>query len=505
MLIEYFVPLPGENCEGAFLVAIEKRSVAAALRCENCCLRKHSRRALRTDDQFEEEQCAVRQSRHIGLHQADFVRRPLSEIAKMARASELVLVINCGSSSLKFSVIPATGGKPVLNGLAECLGLPDARLVVKSAATKTATSLDCGGHAEALTAILEVLGGQGLLDQIGAVGHRVVHGGEHFSDSVLITREVIADIEAVSALAPLHNPANLQGIRVCMQGLPSVPQIAVFDTAFHQTMPPAAFTYAIPQRLYREQRVRRYGFHGTSHRYVAREAVGLLRLDPGDHGIVIAHLGNGASATAVRNGESVDTTMGMTPLEGLVMGTRSGDIDFGAVSYIARSTDLSLDDVDAMLNKQSGLLGISELSSDCRTLEQAAKAGHAGASLALDVFVHRLARHIGGLAASLHRFDGLVFTGGIGENSTLIRARTIESLGVFGLTLDEDANSRTMGGSSGRISRSRRPMACVIPTDEEGLISSDAAKIAGLLSMQNASPPFLRSEAAGAPAVATFA
>jgi acetate kinase len=423
----------------------------------------------------------------------------------MARASELVLVINCGSSSLKFSVIPATGGKPVLNGLAECLGLPDARLVIKSAASNTGTSLDGGGHAEALTAILESLGELNLLDQIGAVGHRVVHGGERFTESVLLTPEIVADIEAVSPLAPLHSPANILGIRVCMQGLPKVPQIAVFDTAFHQTMPPAAFTYAIPQRLYRDQRVRRYGFHGTSHRYVAGEAVGLLRLDPQDHGIIIAHLGNGASATAVRNGESVDTSMGMTPLEGLVMGTRSGDIDFGAVAYIARTTDLALDDVDAMLNKQSGLLGISELSSDCRTLEQAANAGHAGAILALDVFVHRLARHIGGLAASLHRFDGLVFTGGIGENSALIRARTIESLGVFGLTLDEEANARTKGGCAGRISRSRRPVAFVIPTDEEGLISSDAAAIAGLQSMRPAPPSFVELETGGSPAPATAA
>jgi acetate kinase len=296
----------------------------------------------------------------------------------------------------------------------------------------------------------------------------VVHGGERFTDSALLTPAVLADIEAVSALAPLHNPANLLGIHACMKRLPSIPQVAVFDTAFHQTMPAAAFTYAVPQRLYRDNGVRRYGFHGTSHRYVARETV--------------AHLGNGASATAVKNGMSVDTTMGMTPLEGLVMGTRSGDIDFGAVAYIARATTLALEDVDGMLNKQSGLLGISELSSDCRTLEQAAKTGHAGAGLALDVFVHRLARHIGGLAASLHRFDAVVFTGGIGENSALVRAMTIARLGVFGFTLDEQANARTVGGCSGRISSSRRPAAVVIPTDEEGMISRDAAAIAGLVS-----------------------
>jgi acetate kinase len=399
----------------------------------------------------------------------------------MAHASKLVLVINSGSSSLKFAVIPALGGKPLVTGLAECLGLADARLVVKSGETKIPSSLDGGGHDAALATILRYLDAESLLDRVAVVGHRVVHGGERFTASALVTSEVLTDLEPVSALAPLHGPANLLGIRACMRSLPSVPQVVVFDTAFHQTMPPAAFTYAIPQRLYRDQGVRRYGFHGTSHRYVAGRAVGLLDLDPQDHGLVIAHLGNGASATAVSNGLSVDTTMGMTPLEGLVMGTRSGDIDFGAVAHIARTTHLGLDELDTMLNKQSGLLGISELSSDCRTLEQAAKSGHAGAILALDVFVHRLARHIGGLATSLNRFDALVFTGGIGENSALVRAKTIERLRVFGFTLNPDANERMVGGRSGKISRSRRPTAAVIPTDEEGLIANDAATIVGLV------------------------
>jgi acetate kinase len=399
----------------------------------------------------------------------------------MAHASELVLVINSGSSSLKFAVIPALGGKPLVTGLAECLGLPDARLVVKSTEAKTESSLDGGAHDAALATILRHLDAVKLLNRVAVVGHRVVHGGERFTASALVTPEVLADIEAVSTLAPLHGPANLLGIVACMKSLPSVPQVVVFDTAFHQTMPPAAFTYAIPQRLYRDQGVRRYGFHGTSHRYVAGQAVGLLELDPRDHGLVIAHLGNGASATAVRNGLSVDTTMGMTPLEGLVMGTRSGDIDFGAVAHIARTTNVGLDELDTMLNKQSGLLGISELSSDCRTLEQAAKEGHAGAILAIDVFVHRLARHIGGLAASLNRFDALVFTGGIGENSALVRAKTIEHLRAFGFTLDGDANERMFGGRTGRISSSHGPIAAVIATDEEGLIANDAATIVGLL------------------------
>jgi acetate kinase len=412
----------------------------------------------------------------------------------MEAGYELVLVINSGSSSLKFSVIPAIGGKPLVAGLAECLGLPDARLAVKSPKAKSVKSLEGAGHDAALAAILRYLDKHKLLDRIVVVGHRVVHGGERFTASALVTPQVLADIEAVSALAPLHNPANLLGIRACMQVMPSVPQVVVFDTAFHQTMRPAAFTYAIPHRLYREQGVRRYGFHGTSNRYVARRAVKSLQLDPHNHGIIIAHLGNGASATAVCNGASVDTTMGMTPLEGLVMGTRSGDIDFGAVSHIARTTDLSLDDIDVMLNKQSGLLGISELSSDCRTLEQAAKSLHAGAILALEVFVHRLARHIGALATSLDHFDALVFTGGIGENSAFVRAKTIESLRVFGFTLNSKANERIIGGRAGRISRSRRPTSVVIPTDEEGLIASDAASIVGLLpaeDFQGKSPELL--------------
>jgi len=316
---------------------------------------------------------------------------------------------------------------------------------------------------------------------VRAVGHRVVHGGERFKQSALITPSVLTDIEACSSLAPLHNPANLLGIRTALQKLPGVPQVAVFDTAFHQSMPPEAYLYGLPQAYYRDYGIRRYGFHGSSHRYVAEETVEALHLDPADHGIVIAHLGNGASATAVLNGRSVDTTMGMTPLEGLVMGTRSGDIDFGAAAYIARTTGLGLDGVDAMLNKQSGLLGISELSSDCRTLEQAAKSGHVGAKLALDVFVHRLARHVGGLATSLNRFDALVFTGGIGENSALVRAMTIERLSVLGFTLDADANARMVGGLSGRITHSRRPTAAVIPTNEEGLIAHDAASLVGLL------------------------
>jgi acetate kinase len=307
----------------------------------------------------------------------------------------------------------------------------------------------------------------------------VVHGGERFTGSVVVTPEVIADIEACSALAPLHNPAALLGLRVALKRLASIPHVAVVDTAFHQTMAPEAFLYALPMSLYRDHAVRRYGFHGTSHRFVAQETVALLDLDPQDHGLVIAHLGNGASATAVQDGRSVDTSMGMTPLEGLVMGTRSGDIDAGAVLHIMRTSGLGADAMDALLNKQSGLLGLSELSNDCRELEAAAADGHAGAQLALDVFAHRLARCIGGLATNLRRLDAVVFTGGIGENSVRLRAMTLARLGPLGLTLDSAANARLTGGVGGVISVSAAtPRAVVVATNEEWMIACDTAQLA---------------------------
>jgi acetate kinase len=398
----------------------------------------------------------------------------------MTDSSRLVLVVNCGSSSLKFMILPVSGGSPVVSGIAERLGLSDPQLVVKEDGAKTVVAMQGADHAAALAAVLAYLDRKALLDRVGVVGHRVVHGGERFTESALATPQVLADIEEVSALAPLHNPANLAGIRACLAGLPSVPQAVVFDTAFHQTLAPEAYAYAVPQELYREHGVRRYGFHGTSHRYVAGETVRLLGLPAKDHGLVVAHLGNGASATAVLDGRSVDTTMGMTPLEGLVMGTRSGDIDVGAVAQVGRVTGRDLGAMEAFLNKESGLLGLSGLSSDCRTLEAAAQQGHAGALLALDVFAHRLARLVGGLATSLRRFDALAFTGGIGENSARVRAMTLNRLAIFGFELDEQANAACFGGRAGRISRGSGPIAIVVPTDEESLIAADAARLAGL-------------------------
>ncbi|MBV5262660.1 acetate/propionate family kinase [Pinisolibacter aquiterrae] len=398
----------------------------------------------------------------------------------MSHSPRLVLVVNSGSSSLKFTVLPAGGGAAILSGVAECLGLAEARLIVKENGVKTIVDLVRGDHAEALATLFAHLDEDALLDRVAVIGHRVVHGGERFTESVLVTPRVIADIEAVSALAPLHNPAALIGLCACLEALPGVPQVAVFDTAFHQTMPRAAWTYALPQALYRDHGIRRYGFHGTSHRCVSARAVDLLGLDPDDHGIVVAHLGNGASATAVLDGRSVDTTMGLTPLEGLVMGTRSGDLDVGVVAHLARVGGRSLAEIETLLNKESGLLGLSGLSSDCRTLEAAADEGHPGAILALEVFVHRLARHIGGLATSLPRLDAVVFTGGIGENSSRIRAMTLARLAAFGFDLDETSNVTCVGGREGRISRGGPPVAVVVPTDEEGLIAADAARLAGI-------------------------
>ncbi|MCP9759538.1 acetate kinase [Aquitalea sp. S1-19] len=395
-------------------------------------------------------------------------------------SQSLILVINCGSSSLKFGLFPVGAEEPTLSGLAECLGDADSRVVFKADGKKSTLAIAGGAHDQALEAVIEHIRARGELDSVVAVGHRVVHGGERFHASALITPEVETAIEACAALAPLHNPANLLGIRVVRACLPALPQVAVFDTAFHQTMPRAAYLYALPMKLYRDHGVRRYGFHGTSHRFVAEAAVAELGLDAADHGIVIAHLGNGASAAAIKNGASVDTTMGMTPLEGLVMGTRSGDVDPGSLAYIGEKLGLDLAGIDKLLNKESGLLGLSELSNDCRTLEEAAAEGHEGSIVALEVFAHRLARHIGGLATSLDRLDAVVFTGGIGENSDKLRAMTLAKLSAFGIEVDAEANARCTRGTAGVISRGNGPKAMVINTNEEFVIACDTAELAGI-------------------------
>jgi propionate kinase len=400
----------------------------------------------------------------------------------MSIASQ-VLVINCGSSSLKFSLIPIADGEPVLSGLAEKLGLDEARITFKDqSGHKSAQTLPEANHLSALKVLFDELNQRHLLPAVKAIGHRVAHGGSEFKHSVALNAQVIEKISALCGLAPLHNPANLLGIEAAMALLPAVPQVAVFDTAFHQTLAPEAYTYAIPLEYRERYQVRRYGFHGTSHRYIAAEAISAFDLDPHDHGILIAHLGNGSSVCAVKNGKSVDTSMGMTPLEGLVMGTRCGDLDFGAAAYIASCTGQTIESLYKMVNNESGLFGLSGLSSDCRTLQEARSQGNARAELAIDVMVHRLTRHLGAHLPSLHRLDALIFTGGIGENSALVRELTVKRLGVFGLHLDEEKNQRTFGGLSCIISKANSPLVAVLPTNEEKMIAMDAAAISAVSS-----------------------
>ena len=382
-----------------------------------------------------------------------------------------VLVINSGSSSLKFSVFDMQTGREVASGLAERLNSPEAVLSWRGELNgKQRQEIPGQGHEQALRQVHQLLetAGEPL-----AIGHRVVHGGEAFAQSVVIDDSVITGIEHCASLAPLHNPPNVHGIRTMRALYPEVPQVAVFDTAFHQTLAPEAYLYPVPFGLYREQGVRRYGFHGTSHHYVAVQAVQRLELDPADHGLISAHLGNGCSATAVRNGQSVDTSMGMTPLEGLMMGTRSGDVDPGLHEYLAERMGLTLKEITAMLNRESGLLGLSGFSNDMRTLIEAAASGNADARRAIDVFCFRLARQVGALAASLKRLDALVFTGGIGENAAPIRAQVLALLPLFGFVCDEGLNQKH-GDTRGCITTGDSTPALVVATREEWMIAQDA-------------------------------
>lgn len=390
----------------------------------------------------------------------------------------LILVLNSGSSSLKFSLFNTRDNSEVLSGLAERLGGPDAQLNWRTHSpnhpTEGQRTLPGADHKAALTALTDLLSELGHnTKDLAAAGHRVVHGGETFNASVLITPEVLADIEALSHLAPLHNPANLAGIRALTALMPQLPQVAVFDTAFHQTLPRTAYLYALPWRLYQEHGIRRYGFHGTSHRYVSQEAARRLQLPPDNHRIITAHLGNGCSACAVKNGQSLDTTMGLTPLEGLVMGTRSGDIDPSIHQMLHDRTGLSLNEITTLLNRDSGLLGISELSNDMRTLVEAADNGHTQAELAIEVFCYRLAKGIAGLVVATGGLDALVFTGGIGENASGVREKTVYHLNWLGLNLDVTANLNHGQYQQGQISTTYEPAVMVIPTAEEWMIAQD--------------------------------
>ena len=381
-----------------------------------------------------------------------------------------VLVINCGSSSIKYALIDADPQAPRLAGLAERLGSSDARLKGKDSAGESFTQpLPNADHADALNAILQRLEGR----VPGAVGHRIVHGGEHFTQAALIDDSVIEAIETTAALAPLHNPTNLAGIAATRKVFPDLPQVAVFDTAFHQTLPPRAYRYALPEALYTEHGIRRYGFHGTSHAFVSQRAGELSSRGAG--GWLTAHLGNGCSTSAVWNNQSLDTSMGLTPLEGLVMGTRSGDVDPGLHAHLHRQLGWSLDEIDNVLNKQSGLLGLSGLTNDMREVEDQAMAGHPGAKLALDVFCYRIAKSLAALSCALPKLDGVIFTGGIGENSPIVRREVLALLPHFGFSLDEAANEATIRGKEGKLDSAghQGPEVGVIPTDEEGRIAME--------------------------------
>jgi acetate kinase len=403
---------------------------------------------------------------------------PSPTIASMTTSAHHILVINSGSSSLKFSLLNVQSESVVASGIVERLGTAEASLKFNvNGSGKIEEPLPNADHRMALRrAVAHLLALP--TNEVAALGHRIVHGGEYFRDAVMINDEVIKRIEELSDLAPLHNPPGAQGIRVASELFPQKPQVAVFDTAFHQTLPPHAFRYAIPPEFYSKYRVRRYGFHGTSHQYVTMELARRLSRPLTEIQVMTAHLGNGCSATAVKQGKSVDTTMGLTPLEGLVMGTRSGDVDPSLHLFLQEREGLSLGEITDMLTRKSGLLGVSGVSHDMRSILQAMDSGNDRAQLAVDLFCYRLARALLGLAAGLERIDGLIFTGGIGENSANIRARVLKHLQILQPEIDEIWNERHGRESNGRITKETGVACFVIPTNEELMIARQTAALA---------------------------
>ena len=397
-------------------------------------------------------------------------------------SSKLVLVLNCGSSSLKFAIIDAVNGEEHLSGLAECFHLPEARLKWKMDGAKHEAALGAGAaHSEALNYIVNTILAQKpeLSAQLTAIGHRIVHGGEKFTASAVINDEVLQGIKDSVPFAPLHNPAHLIGIAEALKSFPKLADknVAVFDTAFHQTMPEESYLYALPYSLYRDHSVRRYGAHGTSHFYVTQEAAKALNKPVEEVNLITCHLGNGGSVTAVRNGKCVDTSMGLTPLEGLVMGTRSGDIDPAIIFHLHDSLGMSVDQINKMLTKESGLLGLTEVTSDCRYVEDNYES-KADAKRAMDVFCHRLAKYIGAYSALMDgRLDAVVFTGGIGENAGMVRELTLNKLGLLGFEVDHDRNMAARFCKSGAITKDGSRLALVIPTNEELVIAQDASRL----------------------------
>jgi len=394
-----------------------------------------------------------------------------------------ILVINCGSSSIKYQFYSLGESRILAKGIVEKIGMKGSFLKhEKESGQKVLFEGEILDHTIGIEYILGVLssikhGCISSLDEINAVGHRVVHGGEEFSESVLITDEVIKTLEKFSELAPLHNPPNLKGIYAVKSLIPDIPQVAVFDTAFHHTMPQYAFMYAIPFALYKKYGIRRYGFHGTSHKYVSNRACEILGVDPKTVKVITCHLGNGGSACAIKYGESVDTSMGFTPVEGLIMGTRSGDIDMGAVVYIMDKEKIGTKSASILFNKHSGLLGITGISSDSREIREAAEKGDERCLLAIKMFDYRIKKYIGAYAAAMSGVDVLIFTGGIGENSATTRSGVCEGLEFLGIDIDPQINNGSMGKEQIISKEGSKVKVMVVPTNEELMIAIDTQSI----------------------------
>ena len=393
------------------------------------------------------------------------------------------LVLNCGSSSIKYKLFDMASETVIAQGGLERIGIPGSRLkLVDSNGEKVTIEKDIAGHEEGISFILSVLTDEKIgcikaYKEIDAVGHRVVHGGEKFASSVLIDDEVIAKVIECCELAPLHNPANLEGIYAMQKILPGTPQVAVFDTAFHQTMPDYAYMYGLPYELYKKYGIRRYGFHGTSHRYVSRRACEILNVDYNKQRIITAHVGNGGSITAIYNGKTVDTSMGLTPLEGLLMGTRCGDVDPGVLTFIMNKEGLDADQLSNLLNKDSGVLGVSGVSSDMRELETAACEGNPRAILAMKMYNYRIKKYVGAYAAAMGGVDILVFTGGVGENKTPMREAICKDMEYMGIRLDHQINESVRSKEMVISTPDSKVTVMVVPTDEEYVIASDTQAI----------------------------
>ena len=395
-----------------------------------------------------------------------------------------ILVINAGSSSLKYQLIDMETEEVLAKGLCERIGIDGSKLNhTPKGGEKVVIEKPMKDHSDAIKMVLEALTNEeygviSSMDEINAVGHRVVHGGEFFSKSVIIDDEVKKAVDQCVPLAPLHNPPNLIGIDACEKAMPGVPQVGVFDTAFHQTMPASAYMYALPYELYEKYKIRKYGFHGTSHKYVTQECAKMLGKDVNDVNIITFHLGNGSSITAVKDGKSVDTSMGFTPLAGVVMGTRSGDIDPAIVKFIADQENATLDEVDAILNKKSGVFGISGLSSDFRDLEAGASEGNKRCELALDMFIESVRKFLGSYLVNLGGADAIVFTAGIGENTPDMRAAILENTEFLGIKIDDEKNKKAIRGAQMEISSDDSKIKVfVIPTNEELMIAKETAEL----------------------------